>query len=120
MVLLALLGIFLGLTLFNSGAAVPEHGSWSPYTPPTGVTARPNLSVTRISPLTVSGRGFKNGERVTVSLNGTGRRQVVATRTGTFSVRMGGGRCNGGTIVAVGSKGSRAAANFSQLLCVAP
>jgi hypothetical protein len=76
--------------------------------------------VTRISPLTVSGRGFKSGERVTVSINGAGRRQVVATRAGAFSVRMGGGRCNGGTIVAVGSKGSRAAANFSQLLCVAP
>lgn len=121
MVFLALLGVIIGLTLLNVGGAAPGSSTRTVVSPPKSVSARPVLAVTRISPLTVSGRGFKSGERIAVSMNGTGRKHVVATRTGTFNVRMGGaGRCNGGTIVAVGTKGSRAVANFSQLLCVSP
>jgi hypothetical protein len=120
MVFLALLGVVLGLTLFNGGGAAPGTSTGPVLSAPKSVNARPALAVTRISPLTITGRGFKPGERIAVTMNGVGRKRVVATRTGTFSVRMGVGRCNGGTIVAVGSKGSRAVANFSQLLCVAP
>ena len=42
--------------------------------------------------------------------------------SGTFVVRMGvsGDRCNGMTVVATGSKGSRAAFNFSEVVCAAP
>jgi hypothetical protein len=121
MVFLALLGVFLGFTLFNVGGTIPDTGLGDVVTaPPKSASLRATLSVTRISPLTVSGRGFKSGERVTVSMNAM-RKKVIATRTGTFNLRLGGtGRCNGATVAAVGSKGSRAVVNFSQLLCVSP
>jgi hypothetical protein len=121
MVFLAILGVIIGLALFNGGGAAPGTSTGPVASPPKSVNARPALAVTRISPLTVTGRGFKSGERIALTLNGAHRKRVVATRAGRFNVRMGGaGRCNGGTIVAVGSKGSRAVANFSQLLCVSP
>ena len=102
MVFLALIGVVLGLTLFNQDAGAPGTSSGPVLSPPKSISARPALAVTRISPLTVTGRGFKSGERVAVTLNGINRKRVVATRSGTFSVRMGAGRCNGGTIVARG------------------
>jgi hypothetical protein len=63
--------------------------------------------------LTVSGRHFQAGERVLVVLN-IPRRQVRhahASSRGTFSVRFRGvpsGPCDGYSIVAAGSGGSRA------------
>jgi hypothetical protein len=65
---------------------------------------RVTLIVTSMSPLAVSGRGFESGERVAVS-------------TGARFVGLG---CAGATIVAVGSKGSRATTRPPKVLCVEP
>jgi hypothetical protein len=86
---------------------------------------RARLLPVSLAPLTLKGSGFKAGETVTVRSTDNavkGRRTVKATAAGTFVVRMGAStdRCNGGTIVAVGDKGSRASLNFSQVVCAAP
>ena len=80
---------------------------------------RATLIVTSMSPLAVSGRGFESGERVAVS-TGARRKTVVATSSGRFVVRFVGLRCAGATIVAVGSKGSRATTRPPKVLCVEP
>jgi hypothetical protein len=48
-----------------------------------------------------------------------GAKRVDASPAGRFTVNLGGAadKCNGFTLVAVGSRGSRASLNFSQLLC---
>jgi hypothetical protein len=80
---------------------------------------RATLTVMSVSPLAVSGRGFKSGERVVVS-TGTRRKTVVATAAGRFVARFAGLRCAGATIVAVGSRGSRATTRPPKVLCVEP
>lgn len=76
------------------------------------------LSIKSSSPLTIAGRGFKSLESVRIRSEARTKR-VTASRSGTFIVRLAGqDPCVGGTIVAFGSKGSRASLNFSQLLCV--
>jgi hypothetical protein len=80
---------------------------------------RATLTVMSVSPLAVSGRGFKSGERVVVSTS-TRRKSVTATSAGRFVVRFAGLRCAGMTIVAVGSQGSRATTRPPKVLCVEP
>ena len=84
-----------------------------------GGAGRATLTVMSMNPLAVSGRGFKSSERVTVS-TGTRRKSVTATSTGRFLVRFSGLKCAGTTIVAVGSKGSRATTRPPKVLCIEP
>ena len=115
MLLLALLALLLYPSFVTAEASRTESGKSTPTT----VTGRASLAITSLEPLTVTGRGFKAGEQVTVRFQSR-RKATTATGTGRLVVRFAGLNCSGGTIVAVGSRGSRAVANFSQLSCVAP
>ena len=90
-----------------------------------GVAGKAQLMPVGLRPLMVKGTGFKSGETVTLRSTDSPvktRRTVKASPTGSFVVRMGvsADRCNGMTVVAIGSKGSRAAFNFSEIVCAAP
>jgi hypothetical protein len=86
---------------------------------PAADAARPSLAIMDLQPLTVSGRGFKTGERVIVS-TGTSRKATTANTAGRFVVRFTRVTCAAHAIVAVGSKGSRATTRPPQILCVSP
>lgn len=112
--LIALIVLFVGLPSMTLSA-----DAGSPSVPaPTKSDGRARLAMTSMQPLTVAGRGFKSGEMIHIT--GDVTKRVRASDTGVFTVRFPrAGRC-GVSIVAIGSKGSRAGLNFSQLLCVAP
>jgi hypothetical protein len=80
---------------------------------------RTRLTIVRLNPLEVVGRGFKAGERVVVSV-GPRRRAVTAGPRGRFKVRFNRALCIGPTVLAVGSKGSRAAINLPKTVCAEP
>ena len=113
MLLLVLVAVLLYPALVAADSSEPKGAVTSP------AAARPTLAITNLEPLSVAGRGFKPGETVTVRFESR-RKATTTTSAGRFVVRFANTGCDGGTIVAVGSKGSRAVANFSQLLCVAP
>jgi hypothetical protein len=119
-----LVAFFLApFALFSFGEAAPSAGTGTVAPPPPKLSpARfdAQLTLKSTNPFVVSGRRFKSGESVRVSNNGATKR-VRASRKGTFTVLLAGiGGCNSGSVTAVGSKGSRAALNFSQLVCPAP
>jgi hypothetical protein len=105
------IGLLVLLITFGLGEAAPEAN--------TAQTARPTLAITDMQPLSISGRGFKANERVVVSI-GPRRRAVTADGRGRFAVRFARVSCASGTVRAVGSKGSRAAAHFPKTLCIEP
>jgi hypothetical protein len=108
MAVLALIAFFFSFLAFNVGGTVPESGTVAP-------AKRATLSVTAVQPLVVAGSGFIPGERVHVTAQGVGKR-TRAGRAGRFTVRFPGvNLCSGGTVVARGSLGSRAALSFAQL-----
>jgi hypothetical protein len=113
--LLVLLALLLYPSFLSADGATAESGKATPM----AALGRPTLVITNLEPLSVAGRGFKPGERVTVRFESR-RKATTATRAGRFVVRFANTSCDGGTIVAIGSKGSRAVANFSPLLCVEP
>ena len=118
MLLLALLAYVASMTLFHVGGSVPETGLGEvKQAPPANSTAR--LTLKRVIPTTiVAGTGFRSGE--IVRLTGVPMRQVRASAKGTFTVRFRSDPCSSLTITASGSKGSRAAVNYSQFSCPAP
>jgi hypothetical protein len=118
LLLLALLMYLSGMTLFSSGGSVPSSGTGDVLQAP--APARAQLAIKRVRPITIIvGSGFKSGE--VVRLTGVNTRQVRASAGGTFTLRLRNtDPCNGFSVTAVGNKGSRAAINYSQLLCVAP
>jgi hypothetical protein len=127
MALVALVALVVVFPLFNfAGAeaeptpqAVPPTSTPLPKGAPS--TGRASITFTSLRPLTIRGWGFKAGERVSVRVSGEGIKRVVATRRGAFVVRFPyQGSCPSVSVVAVGSKGSRASLNISHLLCVEP
>lgn len=121
MLLLALIVYFGGMTLFNVGGSTPTTGLGDVVQEPAPAarsTAR--LAIKRVRPIAIIvGTGFKSGE--VVRLTGVNVRQVRASARGAFTIRLRNtDPCNGLSVSAVGNKGSRAAVNYSQLLCVAP
>jgi hypothetical protein len=104
---------------FNLGGTTPSSGMGGEVQMLPAGPARATLSVTSMRPLIVAGRGFKRREAVRVTAAGIVRR-TQASRSGAFTVRFPGQTdgCAIGTVVAVGSRGSRAALNFSNILCV--
>ena len=67
----------------------------------------------------IAGTGFKSDE--VVRLSGVNTKQVRASATGTFTIRLRNvNPCNGFSVTAVGNKGSRTSVQYSQLLCAAP
>jgi len=117
MLLLALLVYFASMTLFNVDGSVPETGLGKVQQAPAAHTAR--LTFKRVIPTTiVAGTGFRSGE--VVRLTGVPVRQVRASANGTFTVRFHSDPCRSFTVTATGSKGSRAAVNYSQFNCAVP
>lgn len=117
MAVLALLFLVVGLpyTLFNVGGITPASGSGTPM----DLAEQPNraaLALKSVRPTIVYGLGFKANERVRIS--GAGTKTIRATARGTFSTRIGRDACQGFTVVAVGSGGSRATLNFAQISSV--
>jgi hypothetical protein len=132
-ILLALIAVGIVAVLavsatMGAGTLVPGgDSSVEKKNPPFGVTANGKA---RLLPMsfttgTFKGVGFKSGENVTVRMLDDARKatkRVRADARGSFTVRMGlrMERCYGGTVTAVGDKGSRTSFNFSHLLCAAP
>lgn len=113
MLLLALLVYFASMTLFNVGGSVPETGLGEVQQAPAAhSTAR--LTIKRVIPTAiVVGTGFRSGE--IVRLTGVPVKKVRASAKGTFTIRFRwSDPCRGFSVTAIGSKGSRAAANYSQ------
>jgi hypothetical protein len=99
--------------------AVVVLGSDATHATPSAETKRPALTIMTMNPLRVAGRGFEPSERVTVSV-GPRRRSAVADARGRFTVRFGRVTCTSATILAAGSKGSRAAVSVPKTLCFQP
>jgi hypothetical protein len=131
-ILLALIAIVLAAALLVSatmGAGTLVPGGDSAKKKPAGAllgspAGRARLLPVSLAPLTVKGTGFKAGETVTVRSTDNAvktRRTMKASAAGSFVVRLGtsADRCNGGTILATGNKGSKTSLNFSQLFCAA-
>jgi hypothetical protein len=131
-ILLALLVIAVAAVLVVSatlGAGTLVPGGGGPGKPPGrvggGPTGGAQLVPVGSTPLTLKGIGFKAGETVTVRSTDNpveSRRTVKASGNGSFVVRLGRSvdRCNGGTIVATGDRGSRTGFNFAPTLCAVP
>jgi hypothetical protein len=78
-----------------------------------GGASRPALTLLRMQPLTVAGKGFEAHERVRLVLQGAARgsHRVTASSRGTFTKafsRVTVDRCSGFWVGATGSAGSRA------------
>ena len=123
MLFFALLTFLAGFTLFNVGGSMPGSGLGDvqqvapPKVAPTG---RATLTLKRTYPMViVAGSRFKPGE--TVRVTGTRTMRVRASTGGTFVVRFrSSDPCNSLTFVAVGSRGSRASIQYSQVHCAVP
>jgi hypothetical protein len=73
----------------------------------------PTINVIRVIPITVTGTGFKAGERVKVVVRSPAvyRKTVTATRRGRFTAAFRrGSKCASIHVLATGNKGSRATA----------
>ena len=115
--LLAVLVFFAGMTLFSFGGSVSESGMGEVENAPAAHNAR--LMIKRVIPTTVvAGTGFRSNEAV--RLTGVPVKRVRASAKGTFTIRFRSDPCSSLTITATGSKGSRAAVNYSQFSCPAP
>jgi hypothetical protein len=99
--------------------AVISLGFDATHSDPATEAKQPTLTIMGGNPLRVAGRRFKPGEHVTVSV-GPRRRATTAGVRGAFTVRFARGTCTSGTVLAVGSKGSRAAAGVPKTLCFEP
>ena len=127
-ILIAVIAIAIAAALLVSATMgadtlVPGSAGSNPKTALNG-SGKAQLMPVGLAPLMVKGTGFKSGETVTLRATENPvktRRTVKASASGTFVVRMGvSNSCNGMTVVAIGSKGSRASFNFSQVVCAAP
>jgi hypothetical protein len=122
--LLAVLVLFASMTLFNVGGSVPESGMGEVQKAPTvqkapAARSTARLMIKRVMPrAVVVGTGFRSNELV--RLTGVPVKRVRASAKGTFTIRFGIDPCRSLTITATGSKGSRAAVNYSQFSCPAP
>ena len=76
--------------------------------------SHPTINVTRVVPITVTGTGFKAGERVkvVVRIPAVHRRTVTAGRRGRFiaTFQIAAGKCVAVHALATGNEGSRATA----------
>jgi hypothetical protein len=121
MLFLALLLGFFSFS-FNTVEAAPATGTGQVLQAPRPAAAAGSarLVVKRVRPLLiVAGTGFK--PRESVRLTGSATLRVRASARGTFTVRIrSADPCRDLTLRAVGSKGSRASVQYSQLLCIDP
>ena len=121
MLLLALiLGLFaFPFFAFNVGGTVPGSGTGEVVPNPAPLRSTATVMLRPAPVPTVVGRGFK--PRESVRITGPTTLRVTASAKGTFTARLpGADPCGSITITAVGSRGSRASVNYSQLLCIEP
>jgi hypothetical protein len=118
--LVLVLGLFLvPYTLFNAGGATPSSGLGDVLTKPAPARGSATLTLKRLQPVaTLVGSGFR--PRESVRLLGATTVRVRASAAGRFTVRLRVDPCGGFSITAVGSKGSLAAIQYSQLHCMDP
>jgi hypothetical protein len=100
---------------FLAATVVATLGIWvaAAAASPAGSGGKPSLSLASETPLVVTGRGFKAGERVTVVASltqGQFRKKVSAGSGGRFKARFGSvdASCGPAYVSAVGRQGSRA------------
>ena len=121
MMLLLALTVFLGgVTLFGAGPdVVPTTGTGEVLQARTA-PGKARLSIKRVVPTAIiAGTGFRSGE--VVRFSGVAAKPVRASARGTFTIRLRGvDPCNSLSVTAIGSKGSRAGVNYSQLYCAVP
>ena len=83
--------------------------------------SRAQITPVQPQPLEVKGTGFQPGEKVTLSAKGLHSRHTTATTdsSGEFEATFHGlENCDSVTVTAVGSQGSRAEFNLSQIACI--
>jgi hypothetical protein len=119
MLLLALLVYFSGMMLFSVGGTTPSTGTGDVLQAP-AAPGKARLWIKRVVPTAIiAGSGFKSGE--VVRFGGVAVKPVRASAQGTFTIRLRSvDPCNSLSVTAIGSKGSRAAVNYSQLYCAVP
>jgi hypothetical protein len=95
--------------VFAAIAALAWPGAAQPAT--IGATAAPSLRVSSLTPLVVHGAHFRPSERVKVMLVGVAVKRTKADAQGRFVARfrVGVDVCDGYSLRAAGSKGSKAA-----------
>jgi hypothetical protein len=115
-----ILGLFLApYTLFNVGGSTPSSGLGDVIQGPPATRGTATLTVKKLQPVAIIvGAGFKPHE--SVRLMGVTTKRVRASAAGRFTVRIRGADPCSISISAVGSKGSRASVNYSQLHCIEP
>ena len=85
--------------------------------------ARAQISPVQSQPLEVKGTGFQPGEKVALSAKGLQSSHTTARADGSgeFEATFHGlENCDSVTVTAIGSRGSRAEFNLSQIACVDP
>jgi hypothetical protein len=111
-----LTSLLVGAVLAASGCGPASDRAGGPA--PT--VARPTLSPVQQQPLTVVGRDFQPGEHVVLAAKGlrSEKAEADADESGAFTVSFQQLKpCDSITVVATGSKGSRASFNLSQTAC---
>jgi hypothetical protein len=110
--------------LMIAALALAACGSTQASEQPTVTAAKPRLSFGQLSPLTVTGYGFRGRERVRVTLLGarTATKTVTADRRGRFTVRftVRVPTCGSVLVRAVGGFGSRASRELPRPDCREP
>jgi hypothetical protein len=83
--------------------------------------SRAQISPVQSQPLEVKGTGFQPGEKVTLSAKGlqNSHTTAIADSSGEFEATFHGLKnCDSVTVTAVGSQGTRAEFNLSQIACM--
>jgi hypothetical protein len=111
----------LALVALVAGCGHDPSPGATDATGPTGTTAaRPQITPVEQQPLVVEGTGFHRGEKVALTAKGlqSSRATARADVSGEFEATFHGLKnCDSVTVVAAGSKGSRAQFNLSQIAC---
>jgi hypothetical protein len=115
----------LALLALVAGGCGHDPSAGPPGTTATTATkttaARAQISPVQSQPLEIKGTGFQPGEKVALSAKGlqSSHTTARADSSGEFEATFDGLRnCDSVTVTAVGSKGSRAEFNLSQIACV--
>jgi hypothetical protein len=107
-------------TVVSQTSGSPSHEPSAARSQQARDTRRADLEVRGQNPLAVRGTHFRAHERVRLAVKGRGSRlSVKAGAHGTFlAVFKNIVGCDSITVVAQGSKGSRASVNLSQIVCL--
>ena len=113
----------LALLALVAGGCGHDPSAGTPVTTETTKTtaSRAQISPVQSQPLEVKGTGFQPGEKVVLSAKGlrSSHTTARADSSGEFEATFDGLKnCDSVTVTAVGSKGSRAEFNLSQIACV--